>query len=348
VEVGSELSGTVRQVEVDYNDRVKKGQVLARLDTSKLEAQLLQSQASLQAAEAKVLEAQATRKESGSQLARLKHLRQLSSGKAVSEHDLEAAEAALARAAADEANCRAEVARARAALEGNQTDLSKALVRSPFDGIVLSRSVEPGQTVAATMETPVLFILAEDLTQMKLLVDVDEADVGSVQEGQEAAFTVDAYPERRFPAHITQVRYGSEEEDGVVTYKAVLNVDNSDMSLRPGMTATAEITVKRYENAMLVPNAALRFTPSENEKKSGGSSGSIMSRLLPRPPQPASGKVQRANGDVRKARVWTLRDGRPHEVPVTPGETDGSHTVIREGGVEPSMLLVVDAASVKQ
>ena len=357
VDVGSELSGTVKYVDVDYNDRVNSGQVLARLDTSKLKALVLQSKASLESAHAKVLQAQATIKEAKSDLARLKHLREISSSRAVSPHDLEAAEATLARAVADEAYYKADVSRTGAVLEANETDLSKASICSPINGIVLTRSVEPGQTVAASLETPVLFTLAEDLTKMELHVSVDEADVGEVREGQEATFTVDAYPDRRFPAHIVQVRLGAEkdsdddneDDDGVVTYVAVLNVDNSDMSLRPGMTATAEITVKRIEDAILVPNTALRFSPPAQDKKSSDlQGGDIMGKLLPRPPRPPEKKAEDRSNAAKGARVWTLSDGRPVPIPVTTGATEGTLTVIREGAVEPGALLVVDTVSVKQ
>lgn len=194
VDVGSELSGIVRSVAVDYNDRVKLDQVLAKLDTDKLQAQVLQSKASLNSARAKVLDARATVKETRNALARLKQVRQLSNNKVPSQHDLDAAEAALDRALADEASAKAAVAEVQATLEYNQTDLSKAVVRSPINGVALERSVDPGQTVAASLTAPVLFTLAEDLALMELIVNVDEADVGQVKEGQEATFTVDAYP----------------------------------------------------------------------------------------------------------------------------------------------------------
>jgi HlyD family secretion protein len=353
VEVGSELSGTVKTVEVDYNDHVKTGQVLARLDTSKLQAQVMQSKASLAAAQAKVLDARATIKEAKSELARLEHLRGLSGEKAVSRHDMDAAEATLARAVAGQSYYEAEVSRTKAVLEANETDLSKAVIRSTVNGIVLNRSVEPGQTVAASLETPVLFKLAEDLSKMKLHVSVDEADVGDVRDGQEATFAVDAYRGRRFPAHITQVRYGPEEDedessddDGVVTYIAVLNVDNSDLSLRPGMTATAEIVVQKLEGAVLVPNAALRFSPPEEVKQTGSQKSGIMSKLLPRPPAPTqSNKTEQQNDADRRARVWTLRDGLPAPISVKTGSTDGTRTVILEGAVEPGTALIVDRVS---
>ena len=214
VDVGSELSGIVKSVEADYNDRVKVGQVLARLDTSKLEAQVTQSRAALDSAKAKVLQAQATVLETRSKLTQFQKVRELSNNKVPSQSELDAAEAAFERAKADEASATAAVSQAQATLEANQTDLSKSVIRSPINGVVLTRSMEPGQTVAASFTAPVLFTLAEDLTQMELHVDVDEADVGKVKEGQKAAFGVAAYPNRTFEARITQTRFGSSRPRG--------------------------------------------------------------------------------------------------------------------------------------
>jgi len=196
VDVSSELSGIIETVEVDHNDQVKVDQVLAKLDTDKLEAQVLQSKAALESAKAQVLQAQATLEETRLELQRLKKAYELSGGKVPSQCDLDAAGAALARAQADEASAKAQVTKAQAMLQAEETDLAKTAIRSPINGIVLSRSVEPGQTVAASLQAPVLFTLAEDLAQMELHVAVDEADVGQVKEGQEATFTVDAYPGR--------------------------------------------------------------------------------------------------------------------------------------------------------
>ena len=214
VEVGSELSGIVETVEADYNDRVAVGQVLAKLDTSRIDAEVLQAKATLASARAKVLQAAATVKEARNQLNRLQEVRRLSDARAVSQQDVGSAEAILDRAVADQASATAGVDLAKAALESILTELSKTVIRSPINGIVLTRSVEPGQTVAASLQAPVLFTLAEDLTKMELHVDVDEADVAQVREGQAATFTVDAYTDRTFPAKITQVRYGSKTVDG--------------------------------------------------------------------------------------------------------------------------------------
>jgi HlyD family secretion protein len=346
VEVGSELSGIVETVAVDYNDRVKVGQPLAVLDTTKLKAQVLQSKASLASAQAKVLSAEATVEEARNQLDRLRHFREISGNKAVSQNDLDTAVAALHRGLADKAVAEASVELAQASLAEDETDLSKAVIVSPVNGIVLSRDVEPGQTVAASLQAPVLFTLAEDLARMELIVDVDEADVGAVKEGQPAQFTVDAYPNRRFPAHITQVRYGASTLDGVVTYATVLNVDNSDLTLRPGMTATAEITVHRIDDALLIPNAALRFSPPAVERAGPRQRGDLIQQLLPRPHRRRpSHKSKRKTGQKRN-RVWTLRDGQLTTVPITIGATDGSLTVVTGGNLEPDDVVVIEQVTV--
>ena len=335
VSVGSELSGIIKSVEVNYNGKVKVGQVLARLDTSKLEAQLTQSKAALESAKAKVLQAQATR----AKLAQLQKVRELSNGKVPSQSEMNAAEEAFERAKADVASATAAVSQAQATLQANETDLYKSVIRSPINGIVLTRSIEPGQTVAASFQAPVLFTLAEDLAQMELHVNVDEADVGKVQEGQKAAFSVSAYPNRTFEARITQARYASTTTSGVVTYETVLKVSNTDLSLRPGMTATADITVKKVENAILVPSAALRFTPpvQQEEKSSTG----LVGTLLPRPP---SGTQQREDTTTngKQQRVWILKNGQLSSVSITTGSTSGRMTEILAGDIQPGMEVVVD------
>jgi HlyD family secretion protein len=348
VDVGSELSGIIRKVEVDYNDRVKIGQVLARLDTDKLEAEVLQSKAALESAQAKLLEAKAGVREAENELARLKSVREMSGGKVPSQHDMDAAEAALQCALAAEASAEAGVSGARATLEANGTDLAKTVIYSPVNGVVLLRNIEPGQTVAASLQAPVLFTLAEDLTRMELHVDVDEADVGQVKEGQEAVFTVDAYPDRTFPARITQVRYGSQTVDGVVTYETVLNVDNSNLYLRPGMTATADITVKEVQNAILIPNSALRFMPPVQEEQASKNNGGLLNQLLPRPGRFHQRQRRDTGGDKKQDRVWTLRDGHLAAISITTGSTDGIMTEVTGGDIEPGMAVVVDTVSVNR
>ena len=347
VDVGIEVSGTVKTVEVDYNDRVEVGQVLARLDTSKLEAQALQSSSALDAARAKLLQAQATVQETEAQMARLDEVRKLSDGKMPSPYEFDAQKAAQARARADEASAKASIAQAQATLDANRSDLAKAVVHSPINGVVLKRSVEPGQTVAAMFQSPVLLTLAEDLAQMELLVDVDEADVGQVRADQDATFTVDAYPDQIFPARTTQVRYGSQTVDGVVTYKAVLKVDNSSLSLRPGMTATALLTVNKRENALLIPNAALRFTPPQTQPKDKSGGGSLLFSILPHPPRPDSTPREDPNAKNKDQQVWILRDGQLTAIPITKGLTDGKMTEVTNGALEAGMELVTDMGTAK-
>jgi HlyD family secretion protein len=345
VDVGSERSGIVKIVEADFNDQVRVGQVLAQLDTSLLEAEVRKSEAALESAQAKVLQAQATVREAVSELDRMRQVHELTGGRTPAARDLDAAEASVARARADEAVARAQVLQARATLEANRTDLSKALIRSPINGIVLARSVEPGQTVAASLQAPVLFTLAEDLASMELHVDLDEADVGRVQPGQRSTFTVDAYPGRVFSAEVAQVRYSANNEGGVVTYKTVLTVDNTSLLLRPGMTATADITVHEVRGAVLVPNGALRYVPGAAPGAGGEKSG-VMSKLMPGPPRRASRPSRTRTPDGAMAgeqRVWTLRQGSPVPIAVTIGETDGIMTEIVAGDVTPGMELIIGA-----
>lgn len=345
VDVGSEISGAIKTVEVDYNDQVTRGQVLAKIDTTKLEAQVKQLAASTEAASARVLQTQATVSEVKAKLARLVQVQEASGGKVPSQAEMETAKANLDRAIADEANARAAVAQAEATLEAQRTDLAKAVIRSPIKGVVLKRAAEPGQTVAATFQTPVLFTLAEDLTQMDLHVDVDEADVGKVREGQTATFTVDAYPERTFPARITQVRFGSKTVASVVTYETVLKVDNTSLLLRPGMTGTANITVQKADDVLLVSNAALRFTPPQAAPKPAGG-GSLVGNLMPRPPGPAPKPADTAEG--KQPHVWVLRDGKPERVTLKTGMTDGVMTEVIEGKLETGTAVVVDVIETKK
>jgi len=335
VDVGSELSGIIKTVEVDFNDRVKVGQVLARLDTAKLKAQVLQSEAALSSARARVLESEANEDEMKRRLERAK---ELSARNFISEEALVTAEAAEKRAVATLQSARSQVEQARATLEVDQTNLAKADIRSPINGTVLARKVEPGQTVAASFQAPVLFTLAEDLTKMELHVDVDEADVGQVEPGQKATFTVDAYPGQAFPSTVKEVRNAAKTVSGVVTYETVLSVDNTRLLLRPGMTGTANITVSALENAVLVPNAALRFAPPVSAAQT---QRPLWSRIFPRPPRSPPRQVQ-TSGERRQQQVWTLRDGRPAPIPVTVGATDGRMTQIVAGDVKPGLEVIID------
>jgi len=283
VEVGTEVSGTIRRVLVDFNDRVKQGEVLAELNTDQFQARVNQANAALELARAQVAQSEATLVETRNAL---KRARELGAKNLNSPQDRDTAQAAFDRAVADLARSKAQVVQAAASLDAEKVTLSKATIHSPIQGIVLSRNVEPGQTVAASFQTPVMFTLAENLAQMELHVGVDEADVGQVREGQDATFTVAAYPDRHFPARITEVHFASQTVAGVVTYETVLSVDNSDLLLRPGMTATADIVVQKLENVMLVPNAALRFSPPMPAAAPQAGNRSLLGQLFPRPFRP--------------------------------------------------------------
>ncbi len=331
VELSSELSGIVAAVFVDENDRVKTGQILAKLDHSKLRDVVNKSRSTLAAAEAQMLQAQATVAETAAVLARLRHLFEISGDLGTSQSELEMAEANWKRAEANEVSARAGVSQARANLQTAETDFGKSAIKSPIDGVVLARAVEPGQTVAATFQAPVLFSLAEDLTKMKLRVDIDEADVGQVKEGQSATFTVDAWPGRRYSGIITRVGYGSKTVDNVVTYSAVLTVSNGDLSLRPGMTATIDIVTVTRDNALLVPNAALRFTPPATDPVPADRSGGFVGKLMPRPPdQPGRASVATTDGVPR---VWVLRDGQAVPIEIQTGADNGRLTEVVGGSL---------------
>jgi HlyD family secretion protein len=323
VDVGSELSGIITEVTVDFNDQVKKDQPLAYLDNTNFEAALLASKAALTSAKARLERAEATLLLKKQNLKRLKQASSLSKGQALSQNDLDLAEAEYKIAKAEASDARAAIQQAEANLKVDEYNLSKTIIVSPINGVVLMRNVAPGQTVAASLQAPVLFTLAEDLAQMELHVDVDEADVGKVAEGQWATFIVDAYPDRKFNAVITQVRFGSQSTNGVVTYKTLLRVNNMDLVLRPGMTATADIIIKKISNAVLVPSAALCFTPQD---------------------EAAGSQEQAGNG-----RVWTLKNGRPVPVDVTTGASSGTMTIIEDNNEltpgTPLILNVVEANS---
>lgn len=360
VDIGSELSGTMRQVFVDVNDQVKQGQVLAVLDTSRLKAQVLQQESSLASAEARVVQSEASLKEARANYQRLLKVRELSGNKLPSEQDMDVAESTVSRGEGDLAAAKASVAQARASLEAVRTDLGKTEIRSPINGIVLVRSVEPGSTVAASLQAPILFTLAEDLKKMELHVSVDEADVGSVQVGQKATFNVDAFSNRTFQAHITQVHFASNNTQkssgsqasatstGVVTYETVLEVDNGELLLRPGMTATAQIVTTSITDALLIPNAALRFQPEGvsfpgmpgANGRPNGAGGSPLNALMPQQRMrfgPGGGNGREQGGAMRRiGRAWVLENGKPALVMFRPGATDGRFTQVLDLGEMPN------------
>ena len=312
VEIGSEVSGIIEKVFVDFNDKVIIGQTMAQLDTQTLEARLTSARASLQSAEASLAQAQATVIEVN---ARTRRSKELAERDLLSLQTLEAEEAASLRATASVAGAEAQVTSAKAALNESETSLAKAVIKSPIDGIIISREVDPGQTMAASFQTPVMFIVAEDLAHMVLNLDIDEADIGQVREGQEATFRVDAYPRKKFTAKIISVRFNPLKVNNIVTYETVLRVSNPELLLRPGMTATAEILIEETTEVLLVPNRSLRFLPPEER----------VAQLA-------------AEGD----NVWVLENGQPRPVPVTVGLSDGEFTEIKSDPLSGDAVLIID------
>jgi HlyD family secretion protein len=325
VDVGTEVSGKVDQILVDSNDRVKQGQLMAVINTDTVRAQLEQYRATLVQGRAALATARATVQQTQAKLTRQ---RSLSSSGATSIQDLQTAEADYARALASVAEAEGRIQSAQAQISNSQTQMAKAQVTAPIDGVVLSRSVSVGQTVQASFSAPVLFTLASDLSVMQLSVEVDEADIGTVQEGQKATFTVDAFPNRKFNAQLVTLYNSSKTTNNVVTFPGSLLVDNRSLLLRPGLTATAEILVSEVKNAMLVPNAALRFTPPP----------AALNNQTP----PA---VAKAPDGKQSGRVWVMVAQKPEYRDVVLGRSDGLMTELVSGKLAVGDTVLTDIKS---
>lgn len=308
IDVGIEVSGTITKVLVDYNDHVKAGQILARLDTTKLKSQVTSSKASLLRYQANISAAKASLSNAKNEYERIHKMYTETGGNYPSKKEVDETNNALLSAKAGLEAAIAQSAQASAELEAHEDNLRKAIVVSPVEGIILERKVEPGQTVVASMQTPVLFKMAKSLDTMKVIVSVDEADIGEVKENQKATFSVDAYPNHQFKGVITQLRLNSQMVNGVVTYDAVVEVPNSDLRLRPGMTATAQIITGVLENVLIVPNAALRFTPPKSTEEK----------------TEASQETTKTN----EKSVWILKEKKPSPISVKVGKSDGISTAI--------------------
>lgn len=370
VQVGAQVSGRVVELHADFNDKVTKGQVIAKLDAQVLKSQIDQASASLALAAANVNKAQVAVADADRQL---KRQRTLQEQQLVAGATVESAEVAYDTARAALLAAKASSAQASANLAQAKLNLSYATIYSPVDGVVLSRAVDVGQTVAASLSAPVLFTIAEDLARMQIDTAVAEADVGRLVEGMKAQFTVDAFPGKTFEGIVRQVRNAPTTTSGVVTYDAVIDVENADMSLRPGMTANVTFVLQQVADTIRIPNAALRFKPTREQMQamrgeswsgsgrrgsgnwagrgSGGSGGSASGR---RPDGPDGGAGSggpggpggrgRDYGD--KKPVYKLVDGQPKLVLVKPGLTDGSVTQMVEGDLEPGDQLVTEILGV--
>lgn len=320
VDVGIEVSGTISDVLVDYNDQVDAGQVMARLDTTKLHSKVVSSKASLAGSQASISEAKATLKNAQNEWGRVHSMYTATGGNYPSKQEMDNTSTAVEKAKAQLAVAIAQSDQATAGLNANEDDLRKAVVVSPVNGIVLERKIEPGQTVVASMQTPILFKIAEDLTKMRVIVSVDEADVGEVKENQKVQFSVDAYPARQFDGKITQLRMNSAIVNGVVTYEAVVEVPNTDLLLRPGMTANASIITGTFKNVPVIPNAGLRFTPPVSDK--------------------ADKKKHAVDQEEIGKYVWVLKNKTPTKIKVTIGQSDGIKSIVRGSSLKIGDLII--------
>ena len=260
VQVGSQVSGTIKTLHADFNSEVRQGQVIAELDPSLFETQVEQAQATLVRLEA---EAERARIQAADAQITLRRTRDLFGKDLVPANDLESAESNASLVAASVKAADAQVAQAQASLNQVQVNLSHTIIRAPIDGVVIARNVDVGQTVAASMSAPTLFVLARDLAEMRVSANVDESDIGEIQAGQAVQFRVDAYPDTMFTGAVSQVRLQPEVQQNVVSYVTIIDVPNPDLKLKPGMTAAVTIEIARLDDVARVPNAALRFRPSE-------------------------------------------------------------------------------------
>lgn len=325
VAVGAQVSGGVVAVHVDFNSQVKKGQLLAEIDPSLMGSQVTQVAGQLSAAKAALVRARAGEHTARLQLERAEQLQQ---ARITSQADLDQAHNGLAVASADVTSAEAQIRRVSAQLESARASLAYTKIYSPIDGVVINRAVDPGQTVAANFSAPVLFEIAQDLSAMQVLADIDEADVGKIVEGMQAQVSVDAFLGETFEGTVTQLRYSPNEVAGVVTYGALIDVPNPDLKLRPGMTATVRVTTQKAEQVTALPNAALRFKPEPDENAKKRSS----------PEQLAFGE-----GRVyRLPKAEAEADGNPKLEPlnVGVGVTDGVWTALTGGSVETGDALV--------
>jgi HlyD family secretion protein len=344
VQVGSQVSGRVHEILVDFNSPVKKGQVIARIDPQLFKAALEQARANHAAASANLQRAQVQADDASRQYARTQTL---SDQKLLAAADAETALATAQAAKAQVEAARAAVQQAAAQLHQAQLNLDYTTILSPIDGTVISRAVDVGQTVAASLQTPTLFVIAEDLRKMQVDASVSEADVGKLTAGMDAVFTVDAYPGDKFTGHVRQIRNAATTVQNVVTYDAVIDVANPDLKLRPGMTASIAFVPARRDDALRVRNAALRFRPAPEMiaklrvaglPKEQAAAARADAGEHTRPPRPAA-----TDDDPSKRTVWVLRGKRPEQVPVKLGISDGTVTEVVEGKLEPGDQVITEA-----
>ncbi len=372
VQVGTQVSGTIQKLLVDFNSPVKKGQLIAKIDPQLIAASLEQARANSQAAQGNLLKAEAQERDAGRQFDRS---RDLLDRKLIAQADFDTAQANLEVAKGASAAARGTQAQAKAALFQAQVNLNMTSIVSPTDGTVISRSVDVGQTVAASLAAPTLFVIAKDLREMQVDTSVAEADVGKLSTGMAATFTVDAFPGERFRGKVRQIRNAPTTLQNVVTYDAVIDVANPDLKLRPGMTANITFIAAEREGVVRVPNAALRFRPTPEiftalgipvpagvrdagnragapgggtGAGGGAHSGGAASGGGAGPGGPAGARPHGAgHGDTPTDRrsAWALRDGKPQMVPLRVGLSDGNMTEVLEGDLREGEAVIVDASA---
>jgi HlyD family secretion protein len=358
VQVGSQVSGRIQQLLVDYNSPVKKGELIAKIDPQLFQAALEQSRANFAAAEGSLLKAKVQADQAEIDF---KRQASLSERKLVAIADYDTAKSNFAAAKAQIAVAQGNLQQAKAALNQARVNLAYTNIVSPTDGVVISRSVDVGQTVAASLQAPTLFVIAEDLRKMQVDTSVAEADVGKLSAGMDASFVVDAYPGERFKGKVRQIRNAAQTVQNVVTYDAVIDVDNSELKLRPGMTANVNFVFANRESVLRVPNGALRFRPSPealamvtaDPKRAAGGEDSAVANVATSSDSPARGAGRpggsRAGGAGKtddapdRKSVWTLAQGVPSQVRIKIGASDGSKTEVLEGPLAEGDTVIIDA-----
>ncbi len=329
--VGTQVSGTVKQLFVDFNSPVKKGQLLAQIDPALPEARVAQTKANLQAAVANVEKAEATLLDAERTLERN---RALFAKNFIARSDLDTADTNRLSAMAQLNVAKAQVEQQKAALNQEETNLNYTRILSPVNGVVISRSVDIGQTVAASFQTPTLFSIAQDLTRMQIDTNVDEADIGKVVVGQSVQFTVDAYPDNTFPGRVSEIRNAPTTIQNVVTYNVVVKVANPELKLKPGMTANVSIITSQEKDVIKVPNAALRFKwqPAEGSPERGSAGAAGAGR-------PQAG---RAESGAKTQGVWILAGQKPRRAPLTLGINDGNETAVLSGELKEGDAVIIE------
>ena len=345
--VGSQVSGTITTLSADFNTKVTNGQVVAVLDQSKFKAKLEETRANVLSAQANLAKAKVALEDAERTLKRTKELQ---GRELVAQSELDAAQT-MHDAARSQVNVmQAQVNQAQASMNQASIDLDYTVIRSPVDGIVISRSVDVGQTVAASLQAPTLFTIANDLTKMEVHTNVDEADVGNIHEGQDVSFTVDAHPNRRFRGNVHQVRNAPQIIQNVVTYDAVVRINNKELLLKPGMTANVQFLVSEKEDVLTIPNMALRFKPPEEKNETQEllrqeQSRTAAPRVGARRTSRTGGATSTAAARGRSVKVYLLRDGRPQPLEVQVGITDGSRSEVIAGELKENDPIVIGMSS---